>query len=281
MFNLPVTVVAGYLGSGKTTYINKKLAQANGLRYAVLVNDFGKLNIDAELIESETTKSISLVNGCVCCSIANDVDGALEEIRSMADLLDWVILEASGVADPGRVRNMVLNWPGFEMKESITLVDATRVQRLVNDKFVGQHIRAQLADSGRLLLSKVDLLPEGEVEKIERWLEQFMDHQQSSSVSQTSQFHETHPEYYTESFVCAEPVSRERLEAWLRGLDESVIRVKGFLLFNDDVEHQYLLQWVGGDWRIERRGRWRQTRETKLVLISSRPTSVLTREFKL
>ena len=150
MFNLPVTVVAGYLGSGKTTYINQQLTRANGLRCAVLVNDFGELNIDAELIENESARSISLVNGCVCCSIADDMEGALEEIRSTADSLDWVMLEASGVADPGRVKNRVLNWPGFELKELVTLVDATRIRKLVNDKFVGGHIREQLSSADNL-----------------------------------------------------------------------------------------------------------------------------------
>jgi G3E family GTPase len=284
MVDLPVTVVAGYLGSGKTTYINQQLAQANGLRYAVLVNDFGELNIDAELIESETATSISLVNGCVCCSIAGDMDGALEEIRSIADSLDWVMLEASGVADPGRVKNMVLNWPGFELKELITLVDATRIRKLVNDKFVGRHIREQLSSADKLLLSKSDLLPAGEVHKVEQCVDRYAAQQKSAGITRTvrfpeRQFPESHPAFYSECFVSVRPISRDRLESWLRGLDESVIRIKGFAQFDDNTDHQYLLQWVEGDWRLELLGKWRQTPQTKLVLIASNPTSVFPEDF--
>lgn len=281
MFDLPVTVVAGYLGSGKTTYINRQLKQAKGLRYAVLVNDFGELNIDAEVIRSETTQSISLVNGCVCCSIANDIDRALDEIRSMADSLDWVMLEASGVAEPGRVRNRVLNWPGFEMKTLITLVDVTRIQRLVNDKFVGQHIRAQLTEADRLLLSKSERLSVAELQKVELWLDQFMEHQHSAVITGLNQSPEKHPEFYSECFVSAQGISRDRLESWLGDLNESIIRIKGFVLLDDDAEHQYLLQWVEGDWSLELVGKWRQKPETTLVLISNHPTSVFPEDFKL
>jgi len=285
MFDLPVTIVAGYLGSGKTTYINRKLAQANGLRYAVLVNDFGELNIDAELIESETAKSISLVNGCVCCSIAGDMDGALEEIRSTADSLDWVMLEASGVADPGRVKNRVLNWPGFELQETITLVDATRIRKLVNDKFVGAHIRAQLGGADTLLLSKSDLVPVGEAHKVEQCVDRYAA-QKSTAITRATQlperqFPERHPAFYSECFTSAIPISRDRLDSWLRGLDESVIRIKGFVQFDDDSDHPYLLQWVEGDWCLEPLGKPQQNPQTKLMLIASQPISAFPEDFNL
>ena len=73
-FDLPVTLITGYLGSGKTTFINQRLLNADGVRYAVLVNDFGELNIDAELIKTSTERTISMINGCVCCSLAADMD---------------------------------------------------------------------------------------------------------------------------------------------------------------------------------------------------------------
>ena len=125
MFDLPVTVVTGYLGSGKTTHINRRLKQAEGIRYAVLINDFGDLNIDVELIEDQTASSINLMNGCVCCSIGNDVEGALEQLRAVSNSIDWVLLEASGVADSKRVRNQVLNWPGFELRDVLSDFFAT------------------------------------------------------------------------------------------------------------------------------------------------------------
>ena len=86
--DLPVTLVTGYLGSGKTTYINERLSDAHGVRYAVMVNDFGELNIDAELIAASTERTISLTNGCVCCSLADDMDAAMEQVQQLAQELE-------------------------------------------------------------------------------------------------------------------------------------------------------------------------------------------------
>ena len=78
---LPVTVIGGYLGAGKTTLINHLLRNANGLRLAVLVNEFGELSIDADLIEAEEDGLMSISGGCVCCAYGNDMIGVLEDIR--------------------------------------------------------------------------------------------------------------------------------------------------------------------------------------------------------
>ncbi|MFP6806479.1 MAG: GTP-binding protein [Pseudomonadales bacterium] len=266
MFDLPVTVIAGYLGSGKTTYLNRRLKEANGLRYGVLVNDFGELNIDAALIESESTRSISLVNGCVCCSISGDVEGALDELRLQADILDWILLEASGVADPSSVCNRVLNWPGFRLSETITLVDASRIRRLVNDKFVGLHIQAQLSNPESLLLSKTDLLDRDELSKLELWLAQRIGKQQKAAPMLNAETH--HWAYHTKSIRHKEPVSRCKFESWLNKFDSNVIRIKGFVKLAEDLEQRYLLQWVEGTWTLELSGAWINEPETNLVLIS-------------
>ena len=79
---LPVTVIGGYLGSGKTTLINRLLAQKGDRRLAVLVNDFGSLNIDAALIDTVSEKTITLTNGCVCCIVGDDLGAALGELSS-------------------------------------------------------------------------------------------------------------------------------------------------------------------------------------------------------
>ena len=96
-------MVGGYLGSGKTTLINQWLRQANGQRLAILVNDFGDLPIDADLIESEDGDVINLSGGCVCCSYGNDLTMALIDLLELSPRPDHVVLEASGVALPGAV----------------------------------------------------------------------------------------------------------------------------------------------------------------------------------
>lgn len=99
------TVIGGYLGAGKTTLLNNLLTQAEGLRAAVLVNDFGDVNIDASLITVHDGDTISLANGCMCCSLSSGFAPAINAILERADRLDAIIVEASGVAEPERSPN--------------------------------------------------------------------------------------------------------------------------------------------------------------------------------
>ena len=264
MFDLPVTVVTGYLGSGKTTHINRRLKQAEGIRYAVLINDFGDLNIDVELIEDQTASSINLMNGCVCCSIGNDVEGALEQLRAVSNSIDWVLLEASGVADSKRVRNQVLNWPGFELRDVLSLVDVTLIRKLVDDKFIGNHIRQQLVLADRLVLTKTDLVSENDVREVESWLSQF-----SSQVAEN----ETHPDFFTQSYLSETPISRKQLSVWLERLTHAV-RIKGFVYLKDDPDNAYLLQWVEAKWTLDKLGPWQGRSKTRIVTISSEPSGL-------
>lgn len=104
---LPFTVIGGYLGAGKTTLVNNLLTQTNGLRAAVLVNDFGVVNIDAALIAEHAGDTISLTNGCMCCSMADGLYMAVGQILKHAERLDLIIIEASGVAEPGKIAGRV------------------------------------------------------------------------------------------------------------------------------------------------------------------------------
>jgi G3E family GTPase len=264
MMNLPVNVISGYLGSGKTTYINKILRGASGVKYAVLVNDFGELNIDYDLIESASERKISLVNGCVCCSIGNDIDTALSELSLMDNSIDSVLLEASGVALPDRVCDLILNWPGFELESSITLVDVTRVRHLVNDKFVGGHVRQQLIQASELQLSKTDLIPADELQEIICWLQ---DEYAGDEVGRNSS-KSAASKFSTGMKLESEAISRSELVRWLNQLDTTVVRVKGFVFLQEDIEIRFLLQWVEGDWSLEPIGPWQTVPRTQLVLIS-------------
>ena len=97
---IPVTLLTGFLRSGKTTLLNRILSGSHGLRVGVLVNDFGAINIDAELVEGVEENTINLSNGCICCEIRDDLVQSLEELLLRAEQIDYVIVEASGVSDP-------------------------------------------------------------------------------------------------------------------------------------------------------------------------------------
>ncbi len=100
---IPVTVIGGYLGSGKTTLLNQLLSQTVGQRIAVLVNDFGDIGIDGDLIAAADGDTITLTNGCVCCRIGSDLMTALWSVRDRQDPPEHLIIEASGIADPAPI----------------------------------------------------------------------------------------------------------------------------------------------------------------------------------
>ena len=100
---IPVTILTGFLGAGKTTLLNRILNGDHGLRIAVLVNDFGSVNIDAELVVGVQDDVISLANGCVCCEVRDDLVETVTAIAARPERPECVLLEASGVADPAGI----------------------------------------------------------------------------------------------------------------------------------------------------------------------------------
>jgi G3E family GTPase len=154
--SVPVVLVAGFLGAGKTTVVNHLLAHAEGKRIAAVVNDFGAINIDAELITGAADGVVSLSNGCICCSLESDL------LRTLATLLrrdprpELIVIETSGVADPAEiVRNLMdpVIWREAPLETVLCVVDATIPVAMLDDALLRSQIRA--ADV--VALSKVDL----------------------------------------------------------------------------------------------------------------------------
>ena len=157
---IPVTVLTGFLGSGKTTLLNRILSEEHGLRIAVIENEFGEIGIDQDLVINADEEVFEMNNGCICCTVRGDLIRILGDLVKRKDKFDRVILETTGMADPGPVaqtffvdENVQEN---FELDGIITLVDA---------KHVGPHldgntdeVLAQLAFADRIILNKVDLV---------------------------------------------------------------------------------------------------------------------------
>src|SRR3954468_6949498 len=153
---VPVVLVAGFLGAGKTTVVNHLLAHAEGRRIAAVVNDFGAINIDAELIAGATDGVVSLSNGCICCTLEGDL------LRTLAGLLrrdprpEFIVIETSGVADPTDiVRNLMdpVIWREAPLETVLCVVDAT----LPVDRLDDALLRSQIKAADIVALSKVDL----------------------------------------------------------------------------------------------------------------------------
>jgi G3E family GTPase len=164
---IPMTVIGGFLGAGKTTFLNRLLAESTE-RCAVLVNDFGEINVDAALIKSHDGTTMSLANGCVCCSTGTGFLDVLAWLLDDLDRFDRVVIEASGVGDPWRIAEIALVEPALRLDGVLTLVDAVRIAALIDDSKVGHTVRQQLARCDLVLLSKSDLVDNVQLETARR-----------------------------------------------------------------------------------------------------------------
>ena len=153
---VPIVLVAGFLGAGKTTVVNHLLAHAAGRRIAAVVNDFGAINIDAELIAGASDGVVSLANGCICCSLEGDLLRTLASILRRDPRPDTIVIETSGVADPADiVRNLMdpVIWREAPLETVLCVVDATQPPAALEDSL----LRAQVRAADVVALSRVDL----------------------------------------------------------------------------------------------------------------------------
>ena len=146
--NIPVLLLTGYLGSGKTTLLNRILQNQQGIKFAVIVNDIGEVNIDADLIEKggvvgqQDDSLVALQNGCICCTLKMDLVKQLQDILAM-HRFDYIVIEASGICEPGPIAQTIVNIPSLgpeyikdgylQLDNIVTVVDALRMR----DEFAG------------------------------------------------------------------------------------------------------------------------------------------------
>lgn len=264
---IPITVIAGYLGAGKTHLVNRLLTTSHQ-PIGVCVNDFGELNIDAALIKNQSGKTVELTNGCVCCQLTDDLGAALEELRSTS--IARVVIEASGVALPDKIAAYGHNWPGYQLHKTYTLVDASNIRRWLDDKYVGTLVATQMQQADELLITKLDLVDQADNQ---HWTWQrdsqsawqvlpnealtkaqvdalFAPLQTSSSTKSTSKTSPTHtPNLVATCLTGIEPVSDTGLRGFLCA-NPQVVRAKGW--FTDAQQHQYLLQHVADQTSIQK-----------------------------
>ena len=159
---IPLTLISGYLGTGKTTLINN-LLRSTKKKIALLVNDFGDVNIDESLIETRTDSVLSIAGGCVCCSYGNELIETLESMNSNEILPDHIVLEASGIALPSKIIQTISLMDFLSFHGTVLLTDASRLRSQLNDLYISDTISLQIEQHDLLVLNKTDLLEEDEL----------------------------------------------------------------------------------------------------------------------
>ncbi len=264
---IEVTVIGGYLGAGKTSLVNHVL-RTTAEPLAVLVNDFGSINIDEELIVDRGQGTIELANGCICCSLADGFVAALDRVTGADPPPARLVVEASGVADPAQIA-AYSHLPGLRSGAVVTVVDAEQVRAQAVDRFIGTTIVRQLEGADMVVVNKLDLIvpATGSVDPgLADWV---ANHVPDAAVvgavqgrvplavlfgtePQTAEARVGEPLAAHESwaFRSDEPTTRAAVEALMGALPAGVVRIKGVLSLFDDPRPQ-VLQGVGRRWTLE------------------------------
>jgi G3E family GTPase len=295
----PVTVLTGFLGAGKTTLVNRILSEAHGLRIAVIVNDFGAVAIDSELIIGVEPGTVSLANGCVCCEIRGDLVAAVDSILGQDRELDALVLEASGVAEPSGIARTFTSEvfrSAIRLDGIVAVIDAEQLPAQTQDPTTRDLVFGQIGYSDIVLLNKIDLAQRTQVDAVRTFVHDRLptvriietSHAQvpfhvllgtgptETAATPDRGTHDGHHRHGSGAFqhwtyTRDGAVDVDALLASIRLLPRSVYRIKGFVHNAHDPGHRYLLQAVGQRGEAHRFGEWAdRTPSTELVIIAGR-----------
>ena len=296
---IPVTILTGFLGAGKTTLLNRILNGEHGLRVAVMVNDFGAVNIDSSLVVGMDDQVISLSNGCICCQINDDLVRAVTGLMERSERPEYILIEASGIADPSSIA-MTFTTPRFRSSirlDSVTsIVDAEQV--FAFPKLEQLKLR-QIAFSDLLILNKMDRVDRQGLARIKAWLGKHFrririiestyaevplevlisvgrfdpaqlenDRLAQSHDGQSRNRH--HHQFATWSYESDRPLRLAKLRRAAAALPENIYRVKGVVHSIDAPDRRAVLQVVGRRVDVALLQEWGEdTPRTQIVAIGA------------
>jgi G3E family GTPase len=257
----PVTLITGPLGSGKTTLLRHILDMVSQ-KIAILMNEFGDIAIDSQIIEGKNIRIADLGGGCVCCSLLGEFEAAVTEVIDTVHP-DLIIVETTGVAEPDALMfDIQENLPQVRLDGVVTVADADAMVRYPR---LGQTGRAQIEAADIILLNKVDLVGSEQVAGVDAQLRQInadapilptercqVDPDVLFGISQAREInpprHRHQLAIESFSYASAATLDRQCFEAFVEGLSPVVVRAKGFARF---AEGTYLFNYVAGRWDLE------------------------------
>jgi G3E family GTPase len=308
----PVTVLTGFLGAGKTTLLNRILNGDHGMKVGVLVNDFGSINIDADLVVDVETDVISLANGCVCCSIRDDLSQAVIQVIERPEQPEYILLEASGVAEPTGIALTFADDPALidrvRLDSIICVVDAEQVFAVPEQMKLKIW---QVATADMLILNKTDLVGREQIARITEWLDDRLHryrlleatrcdvplevllgvgrfHPGRLAADRTADppgcsesgcdhlDHAAHDHRFASwSYETDRPFSLDRLRTAAAKLPADIYRAKGVVAVSEAPERRAVLQVVGKRVDISFAGEWGgRAPRTRIVAIGAAGTIV-------
>jgi G3E family GTPase len=277
---LPVTIVTGFLGSGKTTLLNHILRSRKNLKIAVLVNELGDIDIDSQLLISIDENRLELTNGCICCTINDDLVNTIYEVLEREEKIDYLVIETTGVADPLPIALTLLSSDlqfVVQLDSILTLLDS---ENFSLDLFNGYAALSQLSYGDILLLNKADLVGEEQLQTIEEYCRE----QKSGArilrceraevplevilglggsqlaessdalenAAELSRQHLKNDGFSTFSFRSDRPLDLERFQIFLNDqLPDNVFRAKGILWFAQRAQEKFVFQLSGKRFTID------------------------------
>ena len=297
---VPVSILTGFLGAGKTTLLNYILKQQHGYKFAVIVNELGKIGIDGALIEKTEDDVLEMSNGCLCCTVRKDLVKGVQNLLKKGGF-DYLLIETTGIADPGPVAQTFLNIPQLHqfvrMDSIITVVDAEQVEKQLKET---DTVREQIAMADFLLVNKTDLVDDSHLARIEAIARELNPHAQifrtnhsqvnlkelldmhafdlDQKLAVDPQFLEEmntrhHHDIQSFSFEFEKPFSVEKFEFFVQALSvkEKVYRSKGFISIAGNprraifhgVNNRFTILWD----RLWEKG---ETRSSQLVFIGKK-----------
>ena len=289
---VPLVTVGGFLGAGKTTLVNRILSQSNGERIVVFVNDFGAINIDYDLIEAADTDRVSLKNGCVCCTLNDDLIASIVEF-CREDPPQAFVIEASGVADPRSLDQSILALQAaghVRLNRRVYVLDADRFGSL--DYADTEDLIDHAAASDLVLINKADLASDSALERLKAILaratrdtvvrstircevsiETLLEETALARTAETEPPPRSHEERYCSwSRTLEEPLDREAFQRFLRKIAATALRAKGRVVFDDEPGRLSSFDLVGTRISTKPAGARRPGDALHLVVIGKRGT---------